>query len=111
MATKDNNTHLWSQFIRLGERIADGDHYEDPWISKEYKRLSRILVPEMANLEAKKRKERIHSINQSVKNWFENHYRPCECGGNLLQTRSGSKTLKCIVCHRKYQLGKKKRGT
>ena len=49
--TPTNNSNskdfLWTQFCRLGEMIGDGLHNEPDgrWISKEYSRLRRILIP------------------------------------------------------------------
>lgn len=41
-----NDKFLWNQFCRLREMIGDGLHHEEPWISKEYKKLQKILIPE-----------------------------------------------------------------
>ena len=38
------NEFEWRQFCRLGEMIGDGLHYEESWISKEYKRLQKNLI-------------------------------------------------------------------
>ena len=37
--TFDGNEFLWSQFIRLGEMLGDGDC--DAWVGKEYERVAR----------------------------------------------------------------------
>ena len=39
--TFDDNEFLWSQFIRLGEMLGDGDC--DAWVSKEYKRIAKRI--------------------------------------------------------------------
>ena len=57
---KEENKHLWDQFIRLGERIGDGDlGTDEKWISREYKKLSKILVPEIKEAEEMQEKKRI----------------------------------------------------
>ena len=40
------NEFEWNQFCRIGEMMGDGLHYEadGKWISKEYKRLAKILL-------------------------------------------------------------------
>lgn len=93
----------WKQFCRLGEMIGDGLHHEDPWISKEYKRLLKILVPpteEEKIWKAQVRKKRNESINKQVAERLE--VDKCSCGGDLKQTRSGS-TVVVYGCGKKFK--------
>lgn len=99
------NEFEWRQFCRLGEMIGDGLHYEDPWISKEYKRLQKILLPETKK--QKERKSKARKIKNEVINSQINarlKTDKCKCGSELKQTRSGSKTVCCmdIECGKKY---------
>jgi len=57
------NAFEWNQFCRLGEMIGDGLHYEDKWISKEYKRLAKILLPET---QEEKEYKRLKAIEEFV---------------------------------------------
>ena len=45
----DRNEHFWRRFCRLGEMMGDGLHYEPDgkWIAKEYRKLAKMLIPEM----------------------------------------------------------------
>ena len=99
------NEFEWRQFCRLGEAIGDGLHHEDPWISKEYKRLSKILIPETEEEKQYKkqvRKQRNENINKQVIDKLKTD--KCSCGGDLKQTRSGSKKVVCVNdnCNKKY---------
>lgn len=97
------NEFEWKQFCRLGEMIGDGLHYEDPWISKEYKRLQNILLPETEEekeFKKKLRQQKNESINKQVSEKLEKDR--CECGGDLKQARSGSKKVKCVECDKRY---------
>ena len=103
------NEFEWNQFCRLGEMIGDGLHYEDPWISKEYKRLQKILIPETQEEKGYKKKlrqKRNESINEQIIEKLKKD--KCKCGGGLKQTRSGSKKVKCIECGSRYQYKSKK---
>jgi hypothetical protein len=93
----------WRQFCRLGEMIGDGLHYEEPWISKEYKRLAKILLPiteEEKEYKAEIRKIKNSSINKQVAERIKSDR--CVCGGELKQARSGSKSVACVSCHKRY---------
>lgn len=97
---KKDDSFLWNQFCRLGEMIGDGLHYEEPWISREYKKLSYILIPELKQEEAKKRKLKNTKINSQIKNLLENKL--CDCGSKLMHVRSGSLKIKCTQCNLRY---------
>ena len=97
---KEDNKHLWNQFCRLGEMIGDGIHYEEPWISKEYKKLSRILIPEIREEEKKRQTVKNKSRDKQIDNLLDKF--KCECGGKCKQVRSGSLTVKCD-CGKKYK--------
>ena len=102
---KEENKHLWDQFIRLGERIGDGDlGTDEKWISREYKKLSKILVPEIKEAEEHKRKLRTENINAQMQNLIS--IKKCKkegCGGSLKQSRSGSKICYCNSCNTRYK--------
>jgi hypothetical protein len=100
----------WSQFIRLGDMIADGLHYEEPWISKEYKRLSRILIPEIKEQEAENRRQKNKNIDKQLEEKLKTDC--CsKCNSKLKQTRSGSKVVQCIneECKAKFRYKSKKK--
>lgn len=107
---KKNNEFVWQQFCRLGEMIGDGLHYEDPWISKEYSRLQKILIPETKEEKEYKRKIR-KAKNESINKQVAERLLidKCSCGSELKQTRSGSKTVICIKCGLKYKYSSKKK--
>lgn len=105
----DNNDFMWRQFCRLGEMIGDGLHHEEPWISKEYKQLQKILLPETPEEKEYKKKLRQERNKkrdtQIAKRLKEDN---CDCGGELRQTRSGSLTVKCVECDKRYKYKTKK---
>lgn len=78
--------------------IGDGLHREPDgkWISKEYQQTAKALglLP--------KRTVNVAGINQAVTEALTRH--KCKCGGELKQTRSGSKRVKCVVCESRYKL-------
>ena len=99
------NEFEWRQFCRLGEMIGDGLHYEESWISKEYKRLQKILLPETEfekEYKRKARKLRNESLNKQIAERLKTDR--CNCGSELKQTRSGSKTVVCtkVDCGKRY---------
>lgn len=103
-----DNTFLWNQFCKLGEMMGDGLHYEADgrWIAKEYKQLSRILIPEIKEVEQKRRKRKAENIDEQMKKLLmETRYK---CGGILVQKRNGVKVAYCTLCNARYVAGKKK---
>ncbi len=105
MVEKTNdNEFLWRQFERLGEAIGDGLHYEDPSISKEYKRISKILLPDVYK-EARVIKAK--QVNENMAKLLST--KPCACGGVLKQARSGSKVAYCTSCNARYKAKKAKK--
>ena len=113
--TKDTtNDFQWRQFCRLGEMIGDGLHLEPDgkWISREYKKLQKILLPDTPEMKEFKRKRR-QAKNESINNQIAERLKKdkCRCGGALKQTRSGSKTVICTVsgCGKRYTYKSKKR--
>ena len=105
MEEKKHNDHLWRQFIMLGEMIGDGLHYEDPQIEREYKRLSKILIPdtpEIKKIKRERREERNKHIDENMKALIEKN--DCDkCKGKLKQSRSGSYIAYCTVCGMRYK--------
>ncbi len=102
------NEHEWNQFCRLGEMIGDGLHYESDgkWITKEYARLAKILIPELKEKDKAKRKLKAISINEQMAKLLET--KKCACGGNLKQKRSGTKIAYCDTCNTRYKATRKK---
>ncbi len=108
---EDKNKHpdrLWDTFARLGERIGDGDMdaNEAKWVNREYKRLSRILVPEINEAYKNKRKAKAIHINEQMAKILAE--KKCTCGGQLLQSRSGSKIAYCKECDKRHKATKSK---
>ena len=60
---------LHQQLIKLGDMMADGLHYEDPSISREYRKVSKLLYPEMY---PKKKRKPSQSLIRTLKE--------CDCG-------------------------------
>lgn len=82
--------------------MGDGLHLEPDgkWISKEYRQIAKALglLP--------KRTVNVAGINQAVTEALTRHN--CKCGGELKQTRSGSKRVQCVLCQERYVLKFKK---
>lgn len=96
----DSLKYEWKTFCKLGEMIGDGLHHEEPSISKEYNKLRKILIPETP--EEKKRKKEIRKIrNKNIDKVISERLKSdrCKCNGELKQTRSGSKTVRCTKCN------------
>lgn len=106
---KENNDFLWNQFIKLGEMIGDGLHYEEPWISKEYRKLAKILLPPTEE-EKQWKKERLEKLDSQVKERLQKD-NCAKCGSKLKQTRKGSKTVICTneECKARYIYKTKKK--
>lgn len=94
-----NNDFLSNQLIKLGDMMGDGLH-NDPggkWISREYKRICKILHPEFFP------KKDTSKRDESVALWCSSH--KCQlCGGDLKQTRKGSIRVICVKCNQRFQL-------
>lgn len=108
-ATKRENEFEWNQFIKLGDMMGDGLHHEEPWIAKEYKKLAKILIPDLRETEKKRRVNKNESINLQIAEKLKAD--KCNCGSDLKQVRSGSKVVQCInkECNKKYTYKSKKR--
>ena len=106
-----DNEFEWNQFIRLGDMMGDELHHEPDgkWITREYKRLSKILIPEIAEAYKEKRKRKAASTNEQIKKLIEKF--KCSCGGELKQKRSGTKVVYCIICDKRYVATTKKKRT
>ena len=107
----DNKEWMWSQFIRLGDRIGDGDY--EPYMVKEYKRLMKILCPpteEEKAIKAENRRKKNENIDKQIKERLEKD-KCSKCNSDLKQTRKGSKVVQCIneVCRARYQYKAKKK--
>lgn len=100
----DPNKHLWDQFIKLGEMIGDGAH-EEPggkWMSREYKKLSKILVPEIKEAETNFRQIKNKAIDEKIKLLLEKMKSTC-CNSDFKQARSGSLIVYCFLCNKRYK--------
>lgn len=100
--TFNDDEFLWSQFIRLGEILGDGDC--DAWVGKEYKRISRQL----GLIKRKPRKNNSKQIDEFMENRIT-QVRCNKCNGELRQSRKGSFVGICINCGAKFTLGKRKK--
>lgn len=106
-----SNDLQWEQFARLGEMIGDGLHNEPDgkWISREYKRLSELLIPEIKDMKSANRKLKAGKINEQVANLISKiKCKKDGCGGDLRQSRSGSKICYCKNCNARYKAVKSK---
>lgn len=94
-----DDSHLWDRFCKLGEMMGDGLHWEEDgkWISKEYNKLSRILLPDMHK---DIRKAKADAINKQMA--FLLAKSACSCGGKLIQKKKGTKVSYCEVCNNRY---------
>lgn len=99
----------WSRFCRLGEMMGDGEHNEPggKWISQEYKKLSKILIPELKEESTERRKRKAIHINGQMDKLLQT--KKCSCGGQLKQGRSGTKIAYCTVCNLRYKATSKNR--
>lgn len=97
----DDNEFLWSQFIRLGEMLGDGDC--DAWVGREYKRIARAL----GLIKRKPRKNHSKQIDEFMKKRITQVKCP-KCDGDFEQSRKGSFVGQCVNCGTKIILGKRK---
>lgn len=105
-----DNELMWSNFIRLGEMIGDGDH--EKWVEVEYRRLMKILCPPTEEEKARKtenRRKRNENINLQIQERLKTD-KCFKCSSELKQTRGGSKVVQCIneECKTKWQYKTKK---
>lgn len=109
MEREEKNQHLWDRFIRLGERIGDGDldASEAKWMNREYKALSKQLCPDIADHYKEQQKARNKNRDEQIAKLIET--KKCDCGGTFKQSRSGSKILNCLQCNRRVQAVNKKK--
>ena len=98
-----DNDFEWRQFVKLGDMMGDGLHHEPDgkWISREYKKLAMLLVPEIKEAEQKRRKRKNESVDASMEKLIQ--VKKCTCGGQLKQSRSGSKIVNCIICKKRFK--------
>lgn len=95
--------YLHRQLVKLGDMMGDGLHHEPDgkWIAKEYKKIAKSLgymnsgdTPRTNNSSAVNERmvERVKEVS-------------CQkCGGELVQTRSGSTKAKCKNCNSIFKL-------
>lgn len=97
MENGKDNQFLWERFCRLGEMIGDGLHHEDQSISKEYRRLRNILIPETKEIERQQKIQRNKEIDLELNVVLKDVKCP-DCKSDLTQNRSGSKKVHCKIC-------------
>jgi hypothetical protein len=98
---KESKEFYQRQLIRLGDMMGDGEHHEPggKWIAREYRKTMVALgiVPK------KKRPNRTPKIDEQMQRRVS-EVKCGKCGGELKQTRSGSKRATCQGCDAKWQL-------
>ena len=101
-----NDDFLHNQLIKLGDMMGDGLHHEPDgkWISQEYRRISKLLMPEVFS---EMRKHKRDSVDVQMAKLIQE--KKCSCGGYLVQSRKGCKTAVCIKCGTKYIAKSKKK--
>ena len=103
MGRDNHKDFLHRQLIRLGDMMGDGLHHEPDgkWIEREYAQTAKALGY------GPPRKNNSVAINERMKTRVtEVKCQKSGCGGELKQTRSGSKRGICSKCSAKYQLMK-----
>lgn len=100
--------YLSNQLIKLGDMMGDGLHHEPggKWISKEYSKIVRILMPEIRQHDKTSRVEKNKRIDIQIAKLLED--RKCKCGGAMSQSRSGSRVVYCDSCKSRYIARNKK---
>ncbi len=73
---EDERARLHKDLIKLGDMMADGLHYEDPSISREYRKISKALFPEMYPKKFRKPNRKL-----------VNSLKECNCGAKGWQWR------------------------
>lgn len=106
METDLNKELLLNQLVKLGDMMGDGLHHEPDgkWISQEYKKVSKLLFPEMFKDQRKKQAE---IIDKQISILIEEE--KCPCGGKLMQKRKGTKIVYCQECDKRYKMITKKK--
>lgn len=99
----------WNRLIKLGDMMGDGLHHEPggSWISREYRKLSKILIPEIRDAEKERRRRKAEAVNKNMQRLTSE--KKCPCGGSLKQSRSGSRICYCDVCGKRFKAVSKKR--
>lgn len=107
MSNQENKLE-WERFIKLGDMMGDGLHHEPDgkWITREYNKLAKLLIPEIRESQKEKRKLKAERVNENMKRLLAE--KKCKCGGSLKQGRSGSKVCYCTVCNSRYVATRKK---
>ncbi|EOX4129411.1 hypothetical protein ACPF4J_002537 [Vibrio cholerae] len=97
--TKDR---LHKDLIKFGDMIGDGLHLEPDgkWISREYRKTLKALGHDIPQ---KPRVSHLPQINERMEQRVR-EVKCGKCGGELKQSRSGSKRAVCQSCGGKWQL-------
>lgn len=103
MKTRETDDFVWEQFCRLGEMIGDGLHHEPDgkWITRDYNRLAKILVPGIKEALQAKRKLKADHVTKQISELIK--VKKCSCGGELIQKRKGTKVVYCKDCNSRYK--------
>lgn len=83
---------LHKELVKLGDMMGNGLHHEEPWIAKEYRKVAKLLYPEM--YPTKKHKP----SQQLVRTLKE-----CDCGQkgwSFARYKNGLVGLNCKKCGR-----------
>lgn len=111
----DDKQFLWNRFIKLGNMMGDGLHYEPDgkWISKEYGKLLKILCPpteEEKAIKSEIRRKKNENIDIQITERLKTD-KCSKCKSDLKQTRKGSKVVQCIneECKARFQYKAKKK--
>lgn len=104
---KQENDHLYSQLVKLGDMIGDGLHHEPggKWITKEYINVARALglTGRGRSADPAAKSAKIEKINSEMALRISG-VKCQKCQGELKQTRSGSMRGKCLGCGSVFQL-------
>lgn len=108
----DGKAELRRQLVTLGAMMGAGLHHEPDgkWIAREYKKVLRLLEPEMFQLDKEARRTKNRSVDAAIVRLL-NSFKCTKCGSALKQSRSGSLILYCISCGSRFKAGRKKRDT
>lgn len=98
---EETNASLHRQLVKLGDMMGDGLH-EEPggnWITRDYRRVAKALGYPVGQ---QRRANNSQAINEGMAVRVKEF--KCHCGGEVKQTRSGSKRARCTSCQALWKL-------
>lgn len=108
--SKEAEDRLYRQLIQLGDMMGDGQHLEPggKWISRDYKKVAKALgllelTPEQKTAKKAINADRRAAIDERMVQRVR-EFSCRKCGGEVKQTRKGSKRAQCTQCEAKWQL-------